>query len=83
MWRRSRLIRWAVTYAGLSMLVACGLVLLTFATAVLAQDLSRYMMIFFMGSILLLIAALAAFLRDIYVSLHALQLEVARARQGL
>lgn len=83
MWRRSRLIRSAVTYAGFSMLVACGLVLLTFATAILKQDLSLFMIIFFTGSILLLIAALTAFLRDIYVSLHALQLEVARARQGL
>ena len=83
MWRRSRLIRRAVTFAGLSMLVACGLVLLTFATAILKQDLSLFMIIFFTGSILLLIAALTAFLRDIYVSLHALQLEVARARQGL
>lgn len=83
MWRRSRLIRSAVTFAGLSMLVACGLVLLTFATAVLKQDLSLLMIIFFTGSILLLIAALTAFLRDIYVSLHALHLEVARARKGI
>jgi hypothetical protein len=65
------------------MLVACGLVLLTFATAVLEEDLSLAMMVFFMTSILLLIAALTAFLRDIYVSLHALQLEVGRARRGV
>ena len=83
MWRRSRLIQRAVTFAGLSMLVACGLVLLTFATAVLAADLSGFMIVFFMTSILLLIAALTAFLRDIYVSLHALQLEVGRARRGV
>jgi hypothetical protein len=83
MWRRSRLIRRAVTFAGLSMLVACGLVLLTFATAMLKQDLSLFMIIFFTSSILLLIAALTAFLRDIHVSLHALHLEVIRARQGL
>jgi hypothetical protein len=82
MWRRSRLIRQAVTFAGLSMLVACGLVLLTFATAVLEEDLSLFMMVFFMTSILLLVAALVAFLRDIHVSLHALQLEVGRARRG-
>ena len=83
MWRRSRLIRRAVTFAGFSMLVACGLVLLTFATAMLKQDLSLLMIIFFTGSILLLIAALTAFLRDIHVSLHALHLEVIRARKGL
>jgi len=83
MWRRARLIRRAVTFAGLSMLVACGLVLLTFATALLEQDLAVFMMVFFTTSILLLIAALTAFLRDIYVSLHALNLEVTRARQGI
>ena len=82
LWRRARLIRGAVTYAGLSMLLACGLVLLTFATAVLQRDFAVFGMIVFMASILLLIAALAAFLRDIYVSLHALQLEVSRAREG-
>lgn len=82
MWRRARLIRRAVTFAGLSMLLACGLVLLTFATAVLKSDFAVFGLVVFMASILLLIAALVAFLRDIYVSLHALQLEVARAREG-
>lgn len=83
MWRRARLIRRAVTFAGLSMLLACGLVLLTFATAVLHRDLAVVGVIVFMTSILLLIAALVAFLRDIFVSLHALHLEVNRAREGL
>jgi hypothetical protein len=82
MWRRARLIRRAVTFAGLSMLLACGLVLLTFATAVLNHDFALFEMFVFMTSILLLIAALTAFLRDIFVSLHALRLEVNRAREG-
>ena len=83
MWRRARLIRRAVTFAGLSMLLACGLVLLTFATAVLSLDLAVFGVVVFMASILLLISALVAFLRDIFVSLHALHLEVTRARAGL
>jgi hypothetical protein len=82
MWRRAKLIRMAVTFAGLSMLVACGLVIVIFANAVLDGDLVVLLVVCFMASILLLIAALGAFLRDIYVSLHALHLEVLKARRS-
>ena len=81
LWRRAQLIRMAVTFAGLTMLVACGLVIIIFLNAVLERDLAVLMMLFFMASILLLVAALVAFLRDIYVSLHALKLEVQRAQR--
>ncbi|MEY3775968.1 MAG: hypothetical protein RLZZ129_2748 [Verrucomicrobiota bacterium] len=80
MWRRAKLIRMAVTFAGLSMLVACVLVIAIFAAALLETDLTGSLKVLFTASILLLIAALGAFLRDIYVSLHALKLEVDRAR---
>jgi hypothetical protein len=81
MWRRAKLIRMAVTFAGLSMLVACVLVIAIFAAALLETDLTGSLKVLFTASILLLIAALGAFLRDIYVSLHALKLEVDRARR--
>lgn len=80
LWRRAKLIRMSVTFAGLSMLVSCGLVILIFANAVFESDLALLLLLFFVASILLLIAALWAFLRDIYVSLQALNLEVTRAR---
>lgn len=80
MWRRAQLIRMAVTFAGLSMLVACVLVIVIFAAALLEVDLTGGLKVLFTASILLLIAALGAFLRDIHVSLHALKLEVDRAR---
>ncbi len=80
MWRRAQLVRMAVTFAGLSMLVACGLVIVIFAGALLDLDLSVWLKILFVASILLLSAALGAFLRDIFVSLHALQLEVDKAQ---
>ncbi|MCW5549522.1 MAG: DUF2721 domain-containing protein [Opitutaceae bacterium] len=80
MWRRAKLIRMAVTFAGLSMLVACVLVIAIFAAALLETDLTGSLKVLFTASILLLIAALGAFLRDIYVSLQALKLEVDRAR---
>jgi hypothetical protein len=81
MWRRAKLIRMAVTFAGLSMLVACVLVIAIFAAALLETDFTGSLKVLFTASILLLIAALGAFLRDIYVSLHALKLEVDRARR--
>lgn len=80
MWQRSQLIRRAVTFLGLSMLVACLLVVAIFGGALLGKDLGVVMMLLFAASIFLLIASLVAFLRDIAVSLHALRLEVDRAR---
>jgi hypothetical protein len=81
MWRRAVLIRLAVTFNGLSMLVSCFLVVAIFAAAIFHWDLGFAMLGLFGASIALLIAALIAFLRDIYVSLRALRLEVGRARR--
>jgi Protein of unknown function (DUF2721) len=82
MWQRAQLIRRAVTFNGLSMLVACFLVVAIFGGAMLGRDLGPVMLVLFAASIFLLIASLVAFLRDINVSLHAVQLEVERVRQG-
>lgn len=81
MWQRAQLIRRAVTFNGLSMLVSCLLIVAIFAGSVLQRDLGALLLGLFAGSILLVIAALVAFLRDIFVSLHALRLEVGRARE--
>jgi hypothetical protein len=56
------------------------LVIVLFAAALFDLDLTGVLKVLFTASILLLIAALGAFLRDIYVSLQALKLEVDRAR---
>ena len=82
MWRRAQLIRRAVTFNGLSMLVACLLIIALFASALLRREMPVVLMALFGTSIALLIAALVAFLRDIGVSLHALRLEVDRARSS-
>lgn len=80
MWRRARLIRLAVTLAGCSMLTACVLILGLFATAFFGREPGLGLVAVFVASILFLAASLVAFLRDIFVSLHAVQLEVNRAR---
>jgi len=81
MWQRAQLIRQAVNFNGLSMLVGCLLVVAIFGGAMLGRDFGLVLLVLFAGSIFLLIASLAAFLRDIHVSLHALQLEVERVRR--
>lgn len=80
MWKRAKLVRMAVTFAASSMLVACLLVVAIFAGSVLHRELGAVMVGLFIASLLLVVAALVAFLRDIFVSLHALSLEVDRAR---
>lgn len=80
MWRRALLIRRAVTTNGLSMLVSCLLVVVLFATAIFHWELSWLVLALFAAGILLLTASLVDFLRDIFVSLHALHMQVERAR---
>ncbi len=80
MWGRALLIRRAVTSNGLSMLLSCLLVVALFAAAVLDLKLSPVVLGLFGASIVLLIASLVDFLRDIFVSLTALKLQVQRAR---
>lgn len=80
MWRRALLIRRAVTANGLSMLMSCLMVMAIFGSAMFGWKLEGMVLVLFAASILLLIASLIDFLRDIFVSLHALHLQVERAR---
>jgi hypothetical protein len=51
-----------------------------FVDASVHREFGAEIVVLFAASVLSLIAALVAFLRDIVVSLHALRLEVERAR---
>lgn len=82
MWRRAKLVRVAVTFAGLSMLLSCMLVMGIFADVMFEGNFARALVVVFVASVGCLIAALGAFLRDIWMSLWALRLEVERARRG-
>ncbi|ACB74844.1 DUF2721 domain-containing protein [Opitutus terrae] len=81
LWRRAGLVRLAVTFAGCSMLTSCVLILGLFIGALLELNPGLGIAAVFLLSILFLAAALVAFLRDIFASLHAVQLEVERTRQ--
>ena len=80
LWRRAKLIRVAVTLAGLSMLLSCLLVMAIFVDASVARDFGTPLVVVFLGSVICLAAALIAFLRDVWMSLWALRLEVERAQ---
>lgn len=80
LWSRSIMIRRAVTAAGLSMLVSCVLIVVLLAAAVFRWNAHAVVLALFGGSVLLLIASLVEFLRDIFMALRALKLQVDRAR---
>jgi hypothetical protein len=82
LWRRAKLVRLAVTFAGLSMFFSCVLVLAIFVDASL-KNFGVELVVIFIASVVALIAALTAFLRDIWLSLEALGLEVAKAREKI
>ena len=83
LWRRAKLIRLAVTLAGLSMFFSCVLVLAIFIDASIGRRFGVELVVIFVTSVVSLILAVVAFLRDIWISLHALALEVAKAREGM
>ena len=80
LWRRARLVRLAVTLAGISMFLSCTLVLAIFVDALARRTFGLELVVIFVASVLSLILSLTAFLRDIWLSLNALSLEVERAR---
>ena len=80
LWRRAKLVRLAVTLAGLSMFFSCVLVLAIFVGALTNRGFALELVVIFVASVMSLILAITAFLRDIWLSLQALGLEVARAR---
>jgi hypothetical protein len=79
MWGRANLMRWSVTCAGASMLVACLLVGVVFLGALVGSSLAPALISLFALSILFLITSLILFLRDLFVSLVALGIEVKRS----
>ena len=80
LWSRAKMIRLAVTFAGLSMLLSCLLVIVIFFDASVHREFGVELVVTFLASVLCLIASLVNFLRDIWVSLHALRLEVERTQ---
>lgn len=79
---RTRLIRSSVMWTVLSMLSACLLIMMIFATAVLKFGGEVLVFAFFFAAIALLFGSLVYFAREMVLSLHALESEVTWSRQG-
>lgn len=79
MYRRSKIVQLAVTLGAASMFSSGLLVIAIFADAWFEANFSVVILGLFVVSIVLLLGALGAFLRDIFLALNALELEVKRA----
>jgi len=79
MYQRAKIIRLAVTLAASSMFFSGTLIVMIFLSALLNVPLAAAILGVFIVGVLLLLGSLAAFLRDIFLSLNALALEVDRA----
>lgn len=79
--RRARLVRTAIALSTLSVLLAATLVVLLFVAALTGVEIAALLALLFAACMVSLVAGLVWFLRDVNLSLRALQLEV-RAAEG-
>ena len=76
LYRRARLIRLSIIMAALSLLLAAVLIIVLFMTALAKVEAGFLIVLLFVCCLGSLIVSLAAFIRDIQLSLHALKLEL-------
>lgn len=76
LYRRARLIRLSITMAALSVLLAAVLIVVLFLTVLSRLEVGLVLVSLFIGCLVALIISLAAFLREIGLSLQALKLEL-------
>jgi len=79
MFQRAKLVRLAVTLAATSMFLSALLVVVIFLSALIERELSGVIVGLFFAGIVFLLGSLAAFIRDIFLSLVAVGTEVDRA----
>ena len=80
-YQRAKLIRTSITLAALSALLAAGLVVALFLTALLQWQNAWLVSLIFIACMISLIASLVTFIRDINLSLRALKLELGDDRE--
>ena len=79
MFRRAKIMRFSMTMVTSSMFISGLLVIVIFVSALSHVEIAALILGLFATSMCCLLAGLAAFLRDLFVSLHAVQVEVVRA----
>jgi Protein of unknown function (DUF2721) len=76
LWRRARLVRASIIWASAGALLAALLVIVLFVSTLLQWQLAIVIVLLFCGCMAATIVALFYFIRDINLSLRALQLEM-------
>ena len=79
MFRRARLMRLAMTLVISSIFTSGLLILLLFVGQLLEVEIAKAVLGVFMLSVMFMVGGMGAFIRDVFVSLQALDLEVTRA----
>lgn len=79
MFRRARLMRLAMTLVISSIFTSGSLIMLLFVGQVLAVKVASAVLGVFIVSVVLMLGGMAAFIRDVYLSLNALNIEVTHA----
>ena len=77
LWRRAQLLRTAITLAATSVLLAALLIIVLFVSVVLRLELAIVVITLFVGCLTMVIASLVYFIRDVNMSLYALEMEMA------
>jgi hypothetical protein len=80
LYRRARVLRLSIIMAVLSVLLAAVLIIGLFLAALLKIEAVLAVVLLFSACLASLIVSLAAFIRDVQLSLHALKLELAQTR---
>jgi hypothetical protein len=76
LWQRAHFVRASIVWASSGALLAALLVIVLFVSTLLQWQLAIVIVILFGGCMVAIIGALIYFIRDINLSLHALQLEM-------
>lgn len=79
--RRARLVQTAIALSTLSVLLAATLVVLLFVAALTGVEIAAVLALLFAACMVSLVAGLVWFLRDVNLSLRALQLDVRAAEE--
>ena len=82
-YRRARVIRFTITLAAVSVLLAAVLIIVLFLTALFQWQAVLLVSLVFIACMAALVASLAGFIYDIHLSLAALKLELKHAKPDL
>jgi hypothetical protein len=79
LWRRAQILRTAITFAAVCVLLVAILIIVLFISAVMHWEVAIVLIALFIACLASLIASLMFFIRDVNLSLHALEMEMAPA----